>query len=73
MFSLESDKMTVLWPNDSITFTFYETFSNGIPNGTTSEKEFVWFDASLKNWRDDCCMTLFKPYFQEAYQTEQLL
>ena len=26
MFSLESHKMTALWPNDSTTFTFYVTF-----------------------------------------------
>ena len=32
MYSLESDKMTALCPNDSITFTFYVTFSNSIPN-----------------------------------------
>ena len=32
MISLESDKMGALWPNDSLTFTFYETFSNSIPN-----------------------------------------
>ena len=23
MFSLEGDEMTALWPNDSLTFTFY--------------------------------------------------
>ena len=31
IFSLESDKMTALGQNDSITFTFYLIFSNGIP------------------------------------------
>ena len=45
MFSLESDKMTALWPNDSLTFTFYETFSNNIPNWTIFVKEVFWFDA----------------------------
>ena len=39
MFSLESDKMSPLWPNDSLTFTFYMTFSNGIPNWSTIVKE----------------------------------
>ena len=34
MFSLESDEMTVLWRDDSITFTFYVTFSNAIPHWT---------------------------------------
>ena len=28
MFSLESDEMTVFWPNDSLTFTFYVIISN---------------------------------------------
>ena len=28
MFDLESDEMTVLLPNDSLTFTFHKTFSN---------------------------------------------
>ena len=32
MFSLESDKMTALWLNDSLTFTFSVIFSNSIPN-----------------------------------------
>ena len=26
MISLESDKMNTLWPHDSLTLTFYETF-----------------------------------------------
>ena len=34
MFSLEGDKMTDFWPNDSLTLTFYVTFSNMIPNWT---------------------------------------
>ena len=39
MFSLESDEMIALWPNDSLTFTFYMTFSNSIPNWSTIVKE----------------------------------
>ena len=39
MVNLESDEMTVLWPNDSLTFTFYVAFSNSIPNWTTFETE----------------------------------
>ena len=31
MISLERDKMTALWLNDSLTSTFYETISNCIP------------------------------------------
>ena len=45
MFSLESDEMTALGPNDSLTFSFYQTFSNSIPNGTTFLKEV--FDLML--------------------------
>ena len=29
MFNLESDEMTGLWPNDSLTFTFYMTRISG--------------------------------------------
>ena len=38
-FSLESDEMTALWPNDSLAFTFYLIFSNSIQNWTTFVKE----------------------------------
>ena len=31
--------MTVLWPNDSLTFTFYVIISNSIPNQATFVKE----------------------------------
>ena len=34
--SLESDKRTDLWPNDSLTFTFYLTFLNSLPYWTRS-------------------------------------
>ena len=43
MFSLESDEMTALGPNDSLTFTFYLKFSNSIPNWTTFVKEVFCF------------------------------
>ena len=39
MFSLESDKMTALWPNYSLTFTFYVTFSNILQKWTSFIKE----------------------------------
>ena len=45
MFSLESDEMTVFWPNDSLTFTFYVKISNGIPNWATFVKEVFSFDV----------------------------
>ena len=38
MFTLESDEMTALWPNDSLIFTFYVIFSNSIPNWRTFVK-----------------------------------
>ena len=38
-FSLESDEMKALWPNDGLSFNFYETFSNSIPKLTTFVKE----------------------------------
>ena len=44
-FSLESDERTALWPNGSLTFTLYMTFSNSIPNWTTFVKEDFWFDV----------------------------
>ena len=47
MFSLESDEMTALWPNDSLTFTFYVIISNIIPNWATFVKEVFWFDVLL--------------------------
>ena len=46
--SLESDKMTVLWPNDSITFTFYvkEVFNS--MNSLESDKMIaMWRNDSL--------------------------
>ena len=39
MFSLESDEITAFWPNNSLTFTFYEKFSNSITNWTTFVKQ----------------------------------
>ena len=45
MISLESDKITALWPNDSLTYSFHETISNSIPKWTTFVKEV--FDAMI--------------------------
>ena len=45
MLSLESDEMTVVWPYENYTFTFYSKFSDVIPNRATFEKEVLWFDA----------------------------
>ena len=57
MFSLESDEMTVLWPNDSLTFTFYVIISNSIPNQATFVKEVFSFDVYLRKWPNDGFLT----------------
>ena len=44
LFSSESDKMTALWPDVSLTFPFYVTFSKSIPNWTTFVREILRFD-----------------------------
>ena len=44
MIGLESDEMTALWKSDSSTFTFYETFSNCIPDWAIFVREVSWFD-----------------------------
>ena len=51
MFSLESDEMTTLWPDESLTFTFYLTFSNSKPNWTTFVKEV--FDSVFRLESDE--------------------
>ena len=51
MFSFESDEMTALWPNDSLTFTFHVRFSKSIPNRTTFVKEV--FDSRLSKESDE--------------------
>ena len=57
MFSLESDKMTALWPNESLTFTVYVIFSNIIPNWTTFVKEVLIIslesDKMTALWQND--------------------
>ena len=48
MFSLKSDKMTAFRPNESLTFTFFVTFSNSIPNWRTFVKEVFDLMFSLE-------------------------
>ena len=60
--SLESDKITALWPNDILTFTFYETFSNSIPNWAIFEKEAFWFDDWFIKWQNDWFVTKWMLY-----------
>ena len=49
MFSLESDEMIPLWPNDSLTFPFYVTFLKGIPNWTPFVQVFFDIMISLES------------------------
>ena len=49
MFSLESDIITAVWPNDSLTFTLYATFSNSIPKWATFVKEVFDLMFSLES------------------------
>ena len=44
MISLDSDKMTALWPKGSLTFTFHETFANSMSKWTTL----------FRKWPNDC-------------------
>ena len=49
MFSLESDKITALWPNDSLTFISYVIISNSVPNWVTFLEKFVDLMNSLES------------------------
>ena len=75
MISLESDKMTDLRQNESLTFTFYVTFANFIPN----RKKFFDLMISLESeertalWPNDSLTFTFYVTFSNTYQTEQLL
>ena len=57
MFSFKSDEMSALWPNDSLSFTSHETFSNSIPKWTTFVKEV--FDSMFGLESDE--MTALQP------------
>ena len=61
MFGLQSYKITDLWPNDSLTFTFCKTFSNNKP---IFNKNPFGFDAKH---------SLFMPHSQIGYQSKQFL
>ena len=45
--------MTALWENERLTFTFYKTFSNRMPNWKPFVKEVFLFVAYLKKWWND--------------------
>ena len=51
MIILESDEMTVLWPDDSINITFYVTYSNSIQNEQLLWK--IFFDFMLSSENDE--------------------
>ena len=55
MLSFQSDEMTAICPNQRLTLTFYETFTNNIPNWVTFVKEVFYIILSLE--RDE--MTAF--------------
>ena len=57
MFSLESDEMTALWPDDSLTLTFYVISLKSIPNWAIFVKEV--FDLMLSLESDK--MTALRP------------
>ena len=72
MFSLESDKMTAFWPNESLTFTFYVIFSNMIPNWATFVKEVFDSVFSLESdemtalWPNDSLTFTFYVLFSNS-------
>ena len=45
MTSLESDKINALWQNESLTFPFYQTFSNCIINFTMFLIQWLAYDV----------------------------
>ena len=51
MFSLESDEMTVLWPNDSLTFNFYVIISIAYQTEQLLKKKF--FDSMFSLESDE--------------------
>ena len=64
MLGLESDKVAVVWPNESKTFTFYCTMSYSIPNWEIFVKESFWFNSK---WRNDCYVTKWQLNFPFLY------
>ena len=64
--------MAVLWANECLTFTFYETFSNSIPNCTTFVKEVFDLMFSLESdemtalWPNDIITSTFYVTFSNS-------
>ena len=52
MITSESDEMTAVWSNDSLTFTFYATFSTSILSWITFVKDFLilCFGQKVTKW-----------------------
>ena len=74
MISSESDEMTVVWQNNSQTFTLYATFSRSIPNQTPFVK-WVFFDLmfSFESYERTAKLLLFIRHSQIVHQVQQLL
>ena len=51
MISLENGEMKALWPNDSLSLNFYETFTNSIPKLATFVKQVFDSMISLKSYK----------------------
>ena len=64
--------MTVLWPNDSLTFTIYVIISNNMPNWTTLKKKFFDLMFSLESdqmtalWPNDSLTFTFYVRFSKS-------
>ena len=72
MFSLECDKITAFWPNDSLTLNFYVIFSNRLPNWATFVKEVFDSMFSLESdkmtvlWQSDSLTFTFYVTFSNS-------
>ena len=64
--------MTAFWPNDSLTFTFYMTLSNSIPNWKSFVKKFFDSVFSLESdemtavWPSDSLAFTFYVLFSNS-------
>ena len=65
MHSLDCDEMTLLWPNDCMTMSFYQILSIRISNVTTVFKKFFDCMCSLDCdkmtvlWLNDCIIIVY--------------
>ena len=77
LISFASDEMTALWPNDSLTLIFYETFSNSIPNWAIIiifiSMISLESDEITTLWQNDYLTFTFYETLSNYKQIEQLL